>query len=443
MNDYTPWRATKFYIPLALQATSQSLTYPLVASIVSHGSNGVQELAAFTQGQIMMFVIGSFGGGLITTGMVFGRDKIGYQTFKRLNMLFALALCALQGLICIPTISALIFEQLIGLTPDLAHIARNVLFISIPVQFLFFIRNTPIVALYNARASTSANWATVARIALTGAIVPLFIKMQWVGYAMGMVATTIPVLLETLLAYALARPYVAALQSAEHAPAPLKTQFTFTVPISFGGVLLAISSFMVGAFIARAPDPLRMLPIHYVTMGVINPVSYAALRIQAVVISFASETDRHAHAVLRFAIIAGAILAIFPLAVQIPAVAEWYFGSIQNLPHADIRLAVQSASIVAILPILQSIRSHAEGLAAYRKRPNAILAGQAIYMAMLVFTLFAGLSFKLPGNLLGVIAVLVAVLFTAITIRLGLLWAEMEDQMGKTNNVRFPEGGDR
>jgi len=440
MNDYTPWRATKFYIPLALQATSQSLTYPLVAAIVSHGSNGVQELAAFAQGQIMMFVIGSFGGGLITTGMVFGRDRLGYHTFQRLNMLFAGVLCTLQCIVCIPAISTLIFEQLIGLTPDLARIARNVLFISVPVQYLFFIRNIPIVALYNARASAAANWATVARIILTGAIVPLFIHLNWVGYRLGMVATTLPVLLETVLAYWLARPYVAALQVAEQPSSSLKTQFAFTVPISFGGVLLSISSFMVGAFIARAAEPLRMLPVHYVTMGVINPVSYAALRIQAVVISFASEADRHAHAVFRFALIAGTILAIFPLAIQVPSIANWYFGTIQNLPQIDVPLAVQSATVVSILPILQTIRSHAEGLAAYRKRPNAILAGQAVYMGMLLCTLFIGLSLNLPGNLIGVVALLVAVLFTAITIRLGLVWAEMEDQLDKPNNERFPEG---
>ncbi len=69
-SDYTPWRATTFYIPLLLQAVSQSLTYPLVAAIVSHGEHGVVELAAFAQGQAVMFVIGALGSGLLTTGMV-------------------------------------------------------------------------------------------------------------------------------------------------------------------------------------------------------------------------------------------------------------------------------------------------------------------------------------------------------------------------------------
>lgn len=44
------------YIPLAIPALSQSLTYPLVASIVSHGWFGAHERAAFAQGRSLMFV---------------------------------------------------------------------------------------------------------------------------------------------------------------------------------------------------------------------------------------------------------------------------------------------------------------------------------------------------------------------------------------------------
>ncbi|MEI6647878.1 MAG: hypothetical protein WCP12_17710, partial [bacterium] len=55
-TDYTPLRATQFYIPLIIQSVSQSLTYPMVAAIVSHGEHGVLDLAAFAQGQALMFV---------------------------------------------------------------------------------------------------------------------------------------------------------------------------------------------------------------------------------------------------------------------------------------------------------------------------------------------------------------------------------------------------
>ena len=78
-------RVTRFYVPLLLQAFSQSLSYPLVAGIVTHGAQGVNALTAFSQGLMIMFMIGAIGGGLITTGMVFAKTWYGYVAFRRLN----------------------------------------------------------------------------------------------------------------------------------------------------------------------------------------------------------------------------------------------------------------------------------------------------------------------------------------------------------------------
>ena len=157
-EDYTPLRAAKFYIPLLVQAFSQSLTYPLVASIVSHGENGVVDLAAFAQGQAVMFMIGALSGGLVTTGMVFGRDAGGFRQFKRLNLAMCSALATLQALVCLPPFDTFIFKGLLGLSSSMAATARETLFLCIPLQIIFFMRNPGFVALYNARASAVANW---------------------------------------------------------------------------------------------------------------------------------------------------------------------------------------------------------------------------------------------------------------------------------------------
>ena len=95
-GGYTPMRAARFYVPLLLQAFSQSLTYPLVGAIASRGIFGVDELTAFTQGQIAMFFLGAIGGGLVTTGMVFTRTRAGYVFFRTLNTWMMLALIAVQ-----------------------------------------------------------------------------------------------------------------------------------------------------------------------------------------------------------------------------------------------------------------------------------------------------------------------------------------------------------
>jgi hypothetical protein len=423
--DYTPLRATQFYIPLIIQAVSQSLTYPLVASIVSHGENGVRDLAAFAQGQALMFVISACGGGLLTTGMVFARSKEGFALFRRLNLLVTIVLLILQACACLPTIHPIIFESILGLKGPMAEIAREVLFLSIPMQFLFFIRTPALTALYNARASSVANWATLGRITLTAVLTPVFIHYGLVGYQMGLLAMTIPVLLEMLLAQWFAEPYIRELLPATERVASMRSQLLFTLPISFGGILLALSGFMVGAFIARAPDAERMLPIHYVTMGIVNPVSYSALRMQAVVLAF-PPSDRRGHHLFKYAFAAGLVLMLFPLMGQIPWVAQWYFGTIQNLPPQDISLAMHAMLAITILPVIQTIRGHAEGLAAWFKRPNAILAGQAVYLGSIVCSLFVCLNLGVSGYMMGVISYLVACTLTFLTVRMGLILAEEE-----------------
>lgn len=435
-SDYTPWRATQFYIPLIIQAAAQSLTYPMVAAIVSHGSHGVLDLAAFAQGQALMFVISACGAGLLTTGMVFARTQEAFARFTRLNYMATAVLLLLQGCACLPAVHPLIFKSILGLKDPMAGIAKEVLFLCMPMQLFFFLRTPPLVALYNARASAVANWATLIRIGLTGLLAPLFIRYGLVGYKMGLLAMTVPVFLEMLLAFYLAQPYIRKIGPAIGPVTSIRTQLIFTIPISFGGILLALSGFMVGAFIARSSDAERMLPIHYVTMGIVNPVSYGAIRLQAVVLAF-PPLDRRGAELFRFALAAGVALMFLPLMGQIPAVAGWYFGTIQNLPPQDIPLAMRAMLTISLLPVIQTIRGHAEGLAAWLKLPNAILAGQAVYLASMVCSLFVCLNIGVPGYLMGVISYLVAVSLTFLTIRMGLILADEELGM-KSVELRMP-----
>lgn len=429
-GDYTPLRAAKFYIPLVLQAISQSLTYPLVASIVSHGKNGVVDLAAFAQGLAVMFLIGAFGGGLITTGMVFGRNIVGYRQYVRLVVTIASVLVVFQGVVCIPPLDRIVFQQVIGLSPEMYATARDVLLFSIPLQFFFFMRSPGLVPLYNVRASGSANIATMCRIIITAMLSPLFVRMGWVGHRWGLLAMTGPVMLEMILVNLLARKHVRQLEPPRDEPAAtVRTQFAFTAPLALGGVLLAVASFMIGAFISRAAEPERMLPLHYVAMGVVNPVSFAAIRMQALVLAFPPR-DKRDHSIFRFALAAGLLLAAVPLVGQLPGVAQWYFGKVQNVPADDIPLAMRTMLLLAVMPVVQALRGHAEGLAAWRRRPNAILAGQAMNLAVLVCTLFITLQLGVPGYMMGAISISAAVVMTLATVRLGLAGAEMEDKFG-------------
>ena len=304
-GGYTPMRAARFYVPLLLQAFSQSLTYPLVGAIASRGIFGVDELTAFTQGQIAMFFLGAIGGGLVTTGMVFARTRAGYAAFRTLNAGMMCALIAIQIVCALGPIGHWVFATLFKLPAHLATIAQQTMLFGAVMQASFFLRNVPLVALFNARASAEANWATVVRIAATFACSLVFPWIGWTGANWALVAITGGVMLELALTWLFARKYVRALPEGDGTP--VRQQFTFTLPLSFGSALLAFSPVVIAVFVGRSANATDMLGVHYVTLGIANPVSYAALRMQTVAIQFPPEYpgDRRT---LTFAIVAGLLL---------------------------------------------------------------------------------------------------------------------------------------
>ena len=414
MGGFTPKRATKFFVPLFLQAFSQCLTYPLVAAIVSHGALGVKGYAAFAQGQTMMFLIGALGSGLVLTGMVHARTRAGFLCFRRLNFAMMGALLAVQLLVALPPFYRLVFEGVLRLPPDLASVARNTLVWGVFMQAGFFVRNEPLVILYNARASFEANLATAVRLALTVASSPLFVHLGWTGPMWGIVAMTGPCFVEVVLSYLYARKYLRALPTNDAEEAHrVADQFRFTVPLSLGGVLLAVAPLLVAVFVGRTADAVAMLAIHYVTIGVANPVAFGALRMQAVAIQFPPEWpgDRR---MLAYAACAGLVLGALPLLFTLPAVAEWYFGVVQNVPAENLWRARVVMGAYALAPFLQALRGRLEGLAAWMKRPKLVMGGQIAHVTMFFVALAFGLYFGLPGWQMGASAILSAAMATIL-----------------------------
>ena len=423
---------TRFYIPLLLQAFSQSLTYPLVAGIVTHGAFGVNALTAFSQGQMIMFMIGSLGGGLVMTGMVFAKTWYGYVSFKRLNAIMMGALLALQ---CVPAVAPFnrwLFEGFFALPPELAATARWTLLFGVVMNGSFFLRNVPMVVLFNNYESGKANIATVTRILVTLGCSVFFIPAGLTGPYWGLFAITLGTIVEYLVTWAFARPYVEELRtrtcgaremSAKEVCALTWEQFHFTLPLSLGGFLLMLSPLIIAAFVGRTADAQDMLSIHYVTLGVANPVAYAALRMQAVSIQFPPERkgDRR---LLVYAVCAGLCLGVMPLLFATPAIGGWYFGVYQNVPERILPTVRLAIGLYSLICIIHAVRGRVEGLAALRKRPGAVMAGQIAYTAGLLLACLVLWPTGCPGWLLAVSAIYVAPMCATAAIYVALRFAE-------------------
>lgn len=429
------WSMSRFFWPLAVQGISMSLTYPLVASVVSHGRLGPSEYAAYAQGQTIMFLVGSVGAGLVTTGMVFARSVTGYRNFVNLSRMLGAIACALQLLCCLPPLEPLVFERLLGMSGELREVARWTLLCSIPMNMSFFVRNPYFAMLYIKKRSGRATSATALRIGLTWLLSQIMVKNGLVGWAWGLTASTLGVFLETYLFKAFTSKDVRGLEDTlENEKASVGKQLRFTLPLSLGGTLMTLSGVTIAAFLSLTKDAeLVTLPVHYIAMGIVNPLGNAATRMQSTTIAFPPERYGFGR-VQTFAVIAGATLTVMTLFLQIPLFSNWYFGDVQNLDPEHIGLAARAMLVVSIIPLFRALGSHAEGMAALRRRPNAILAGQAAYLAILTISLFTLVHGELvPGYLAGCLSIVLATLASAVTVRVALLSNDLADAYGVTH----------
>ena len=374
---------TLFFIPLALQAASQALSYPLVAMVASRGPGGPLNLAGLAQSNTIMIFLSMFCISYVTTGMIYATSREGYRKFRNVVLMTGLGVIAVQAALCIPRLSHLLFGDLIGLPPSIESPAKITLLASIPVQFLFFLRTPYLVIMYIGKATGKASLATMVRIAVTAALSPFFCILGLVGPVWAVVCLTLPVALECLLARLYANPFLKNLKSSTATPPRAGEIFLFNLPLSVGGYLLAASAIIMGAFIARAPDPERVLPICYLALGLASPVAFAATRIQTTVLAF-PPLDLKDHLTFRFALGAGAVLGLLPLIFILPGLIELYYITLQKLKAADMGLVRITAIALIFYPFSVAVRAQSEGLAAWLKRPTTVMAGHAIFLVTII-----------------------------------------------------------
>jgi hypothetical protein len=422
-NSRNSRQLTRFFIPLAVQAASQALSYPLVAMVASRGPGGPLNLAGLVQSNIVMFFLGMFAISFITTGMVYAETREGYQKFRWVTLMTGLLVISVQAALCIPQLAHLMFGKLLGLPPSIESPAKITLLVSIPLQFLFFLRTPYLVIMYIGKATGKASLATIGRIVFTALLSALFCLAGLVGPIWAVVCLTVPVALECLMARLFAHPFLKALQSSSKRPPGAAEIFWFNLPLSIGGYFLSVSALILAAFIARAPDPERILPICYLALGLANPVAFAATRIQTTVLAFPPDSLKD-QLTFRFSLGAGAVLGLLPLIFILPGLIELYYVKLQKLNPADMPLVRITAVALICYPLSVAIRAQSEGLAAWLKKPTTVMAGHTVFLGTIIVSGFLSLVLGVPGYLIGAAGLTLGSLASSVTMRVSLNWAK-------------------
>lgn len=425
-DDTSLWNLTRFFFPLFIQSLSQAFTYPLVASVVSHGALGVSEYDAYVIGQQVVTIIVSIGFGIVTTGLVFATSRIGYTNFKRMQYSIAAVALSVQALAGLPWSETVIFRNMLGLeSSEMITVARYSVLASIPLQFNFYVRNPYMVMLLLAKRSDLSNIATLIRIVIAVALSYLFVHLGLVGCLWGVVAMTLPCILETALTWLFAIPYLKKLPELDpYAPADTspKRQLKFTLPLSVGSILTTFTGTITTYFLSRTADPLVFRPVHFVAYGLALPVFAACNHFQTIIATFMRTSEKNSHKILRFLFIACGIMTILPIMLAyIPIFSKWYYCSFQNLPESSRQMAAHATSLGAAFTIFFALTAAARGLASIRLRSSAIFVGQITYLVFYILAFVACEKLlPIPGYLWGMIAIGSSTLFCGLATYLSI-----------------------
>jgi len=87
--------------------------------VASRGPGGALNMAGLAQATTILMVLFTLGAGLITTGMVFGKTRQGFQRCVRINFGILMGVVVLHVLLALPPVSRILFGRILGLPPEI------------------------------------------------------------------------------------------------------------------------------------------------------------------------------------------------------------------------------------------------------------------------------------------------------------------------------------
>ena len=390
----------RFFLPLAIQSIAQSLTHPLVAMVASHAPGGTLNLAGLAQANTLAYFLQTITFGLLTTGMIYGRSRAGFQAFLRAWAVLGVATICVHAALALPWPSHMLFGGVLGLPPEIEAPARTTFAVGLPVRVLFHLRLPSQVILLNNKAAGKNSAAAVGRVALTLVLAPLFVRVGLVGPVWSVVCLTIPVVGEVLAVVVMARPYVRNLTESGDAPPRVASLLAFTLPLSSSTAFVVLSGNVLAAFMARAPQPELVLPVYHLAVSISGALAYATTQVQRVVLAFAPECLR-GRASLRFAVVVGVAAGLIPLLFQLEPLRTAYFVTMQNLSPERLRPLRLLVFMFLGQPLMLALRARLEGIAAYLRTPVVVLLGYTALLAAMIAIGALSVAMGMPGLFIG------------------------------------------
>ena len=426
-TDFTQRQILYFWLPLAASWLLMSVEVPVLQAAIARLPNMETQLAAFGIATSLEIAIESPVIMLLATCTALATSARNYLALRRFMILMNLAETCVAILMAFTPLYGFVVLGIMGIPAAIAVAAQPGMKImvlwSAAIGFRRFLQGV----LIRHGKTRWIGYGTAARlISSAGTGILLALATDLPGVYVGCTALMAGVLTEAGFIGCAARPTVRRLLSsagsAQAESLSLMDIVRYHTPLAATSLLTLMAQPLIGAGLARMPNPEESLAAWPVIWGILFIFRSPAYALPEAVIALIA-ARRVKRQVRKFCTSTGfastgamALLAVTPL-------SGLYLRYLAGLPDRLTHFAIPALVLALPLPYINSIHSWFRGVLMYDRRTRAIYWGMGLNLLAMGVLVAAGVLFHAPGAPTAVIALTVAFLFEVFYLRgrVGLL----------------------
>lgn len=356
-----------FALPLALSGIAMTGESPVVNAGVSRLAHPEVGLAAFGVAMSVAWLIESPVSMMLDASTARAVDRRSFSIMRRYALWWCACLTAIGALVALTPLAGIVFQNLLGVSPDVAAAAKTAMLIFLPWPLAIGWRRLHQGLLIRHGLTRFIGYAVGVRLLTVSTVVLVGVRMSLMsGTALGATALVCGVWVEATIVWLLARqvirrdlPDVAA---ADETPIVSMREFhRYYLPLAGTMVCFFLTSPIIAAGLARGASPTLSLAAWPVAYSLVMLLASPMNGMQQVSVRFGV---RHESALVtrRFIVGAGVSLSAILALLNVTGATRWLMETAIGAPSGIADPALTLVWVITPLPMLSALRALSRGM---------------------------------------------------------------------------------
>ncbi len=408
----TTGKIAKFWAPLAATWLMMATEGPFIAAIIARLPEARFNLAAYGVAFSFALIVESPIIMIMTASTALVKDRLSFQKLFRYTVFLNAAITILMLISLTPSIFNFVTKSLIGLPPHIARLTRSAAILLLPWPATIGFRRFYQGILISHNKTRRIAFATIFRlVSMAATAILLFEEHRIAGAAVGAIALSTGVVLESIVIRWLTAPYIRKLRKTEGtgSATPLNYRFisSFYYPLAITSILALGVQPLVTFFMGHSRFPVESLAVLPVITSLVFVFRSMGLSFQEVVIALLGENREGDVPLKRFTVRLGITTSFLLGLIAFTPAAHVWFHRISGLSEELADFAILPTRILVLMPALSVLISWQRANLVHARRTGPITWATIIEISMILFTLFVCIQLL---NLAGAVAAALAFL---------------------------------